>query len=236
MRTPLRIKSYHFTAHALVLLAGLLNYSQTILSAANEDPSNLIWLKAPANRFYESTPLGNGRLGAMIFGSINDEKIVINESGMWSGSAQDSDKKDAAQYLPQIKQLLIEGRNVEATKLVNAHFTCAGSGSRSGEYGTYQLLGLLHLTTPNAENLGTIKNYRRELNLSTAVSKITYTQNGINFCRTAFVSAPDQVLVIKISADTPHSISCDLKLDRQENYSVSSPDKSSLLITGQLPD
>lgn len=236
MRTPLRIKSYHFTAHALVLLAGLLNYSQTILSAANEDSSNLIWLKAPANRFYESTPLGNGRLGAMIFGSINDEKIVINESGMWSGSAQDSDKKDAAQYLPQIKQLLIEGRNVEATKLVNAHFTCAGSGSRSGEYGTYQLLGLLHLTTPNAENLGTIKNYRRELNLSTAVSKITYTQNGINFCRTAFVSAPDQVLVIKISADTPHSISCDLKLDRQENYSVSSPDKSSLLITGQLPD
>ena len=235
-KTP---KSLYYPLYFLLQLTLSLTLNcKTQLEASPliDKPSQIIWLKEPAKYFYESTPLGNGRLGALIFGQVDDEKIVINESGMWSGSPQDSDRNDAAQYLPKIKELLIEGKNAEATKLVNAHFTCQGKGSRSEQYGTYQLLGLLHLQTQSRAAGSPVLNYRRELDLSTAVSSITYIQNGIHFCRTAFVSAADQVLVVKITADRPHSISIDAKLDRQENYTTTGLDESSLMISGQLPD
>src|SRR6185295_8720932 len=97
----------------------------------------------PATHFTASNPLGNGRVGAMIFGGVDDERIVLNESGMWSGSRQDSDRPEAYLALPEIRRLLLEGKNAEAEKLINANFTCAGPGSARGggaraQYGAYQ--------------------------------------------------------------------------------------------------
>src|ERR1700720_1540658 len=94
-----------------------------------------IWFDKPAKDFTESSPIGNGRLGAMMFGGVDDERIVLNESSVWSGSHQDSDRPDAYKVLPEIQKLLLDGKNPEAEALVNANFTCKGPGSSGAQYG-----------------------------------------------------------------------------------------------------
>src|SRR5579864_1924861 len=95
-------------------------------------PETAIWFDKPAVNFTESTPLGNGRLGAMMFGGVDEERIVLNENSVWSGSHQDADRPDAYKALPEIQRLLLEGRNSQAEALVNAQFVCRGPGSSAG--------------------------------------------------------------------------------------------------------
>lgn len=137
--------------HLLQLLPVLTSLALAIPSvAAPASESSRVWFEQPATHFTRSLPLGNGRLGAMVFGGVDVERIVLNESSMWSGSRQDADRPDAHQALPEIRRLLLEGRNVEAEALVNRHFTCQGPGSGHGSganvpFGCYQVLGNLHL-------------------------------------------------------------------------------------------
>ena len=124
-----------------------LGLAASVLAA---DPTTTLWFDQPARKFHESLPLGNGRLGAMVFGGVNEERIVLNESSMWSGSRDDGDRPDASKALPEIRRLLLEGKNVEAEALVNANFTCQGKGSGHGSganvpFGCYQTLGNLRL-------------------------------------------------------------------------------------------
>ncbi len=192
-----------------------------------------IWFDAPATNFTKSTPLGNGRLGAMMFGGVNDERIVLNESSVWSGSRQDADRPDACKYLPEIRQLLLEGKNVEAEALVNTHFTCSGPGSGGAQYGCYQVLGNLHLTFLSDTN-GPVENYRRVLDLNDAVTHMEYQHGGVTFQREMFVSAPDGVMVLRLSADRPGQISFGATLDRPERFQTVADGKNELLMTGQL--
>ncbi|MCX7007468.1 MAG: glycoside hydrolase N-terminal domain-containing protein [Kiritimatiellaeota bacterium] len=118
--------------------------------AAQADETTELWYRQPAQRFQQSLPLGNGRLGAMVFGGVDEERIVLNESSMWSGSREENDRPNAHKALPEIRRLLLEGKNVEAEKLVNANFTCQGKGSGHGSgakvpFGCYQTLGNLRL-------------------------------------------------------------------------------------------
>ncbi len=137
---PMKIHRY--------LLAGVW---PLFLAAAGPEPgSSVLWFEEPATHFTRSLPLGNGRIGAMIFGGVDFERIVLNESSMWSGSRQEADRADAHEALPAIRRLLLEGKNVEAEALVNRHFTCQGAGSGHGSganvpFGCYQVLGNLHL-------------------------------------------------------------------------------------------
>src|SRR5512147_1757078 len=94
--------------------------------------STVIWFDQPAKTFHGSLPLGNGRIGAMVFGGVGEERIVLNESSVWSGSREDADRSDAHRALPVIRRLLLEGKNVEAERVVNANFTCQGKGSGQG--------------------------------------------------------------------------------------------------------
>src|ERR1700690_2688773 len=148
-----------------------------------------IWFDAPAKNFTESSPLGNGRLGAMMFGGVDDERIVLNESSVWSGSRQDADRPDAYKVLPEIQKLLAVGKNVEEEALVNAHFTCKGTGSSNGtgdgQYGWFQVLGNLHLSFLGDTN-APIVNYRRELNLNDAVAGVQFNRGGVKFNREMF--------------------------------------------------
>ena len=110
------------------------------------DSTTTLSFDKPATSFHQSLPLGNGRIGAMVFGGVNEERIVLNESSVWSGSREDSDRPDAHRALPEIRRLLLEGKNVEAEKLVNANFTCRGQGSGHANgvnlpFGCYQTLG-----------------------------------------------------------------------------------------------
>src|ERR1700685_2752592 len=142
-----------------------------VLFGGDSIPSETtIWFDAAAKEFTESSPMGNGRLGAMMFGGVDDERIVLNESSVWSGSRQDADRPDAYKVLPTIQKLLLEGKNPEAEALVNANFTCKPPGSGGGQYGCYQVLGNLHLSFLSGDTNLPVTNYRRELNLNDAVA------------------------------------------------------------------
>jgi len=201
---------------------------------------HLIWFDAPAAHFTQSCPLGNGRLGAMVFGGVEEERIVLNEGSLWSGSPQDADRPDAAAVLPEIRRLLLAGKNVEAEALVSANFTCAGRGSGFGNgarvpYGCYQVLGNLHLTfLPAGGAAGPVRHYRRELDLSEAVARVSFERDGVHYAREAFVSAPDQATVLRLTADQAGSLSLDVRLDRPERFETVAVGADGLQMTGQL--
>lgn len=209
--------------------------------ATPRDAARYVVLHTPGEHLFESTPLGNGRLGASLYGGITEERIVLNEAGMWSGSPQDADRPDAHLALPEIRRLLLAGKNHEAEALVNAHFTCAGAGSGRGSganvpYGSYQTLGNLHLTFTHPTTAEPVTDYRRTLDVADALGRLTYTQAGTRYTREAFVSAPDEVFVLRLTADAPGRISFDARLDRPERFAVSPAGPDGLLMRGQLND
>jgi alpha-L-fucosidase 2 len=223
------------------LLGLLLLLPMVALSAQSRPESRIIWLDRPADRFTEGTPLGNGRLGATLFGGVMEERVVLNETGVWSGSPQNADRPGAAEALPEIRRLLLEGRTAEAEALVNTHFTCAGAGSGRGvgadvPFGCYQTLGELQLIFRHAGVGEAVSEYRRELDLSDAITRLRYIQSGIRFEREAWVSAPDQATVMRLTADRPGSISLDATLARAERATVESRGSDRLLLSGQLND
>jgi alpha-L-fucosidase 2 len=191
----------------------------------------------------------------MVFGGIAEERIVLNETGIWSGSPQDADRPAAFRSLPEIRRLLLAGKNVEAETLVNQHFTSAGLGSARGRganapYGSYQTLGNLrlkfHYPPPPTSTQSKIENsdtnispatdYRRELDLATAITRITYRLGEITYTREMFVSAPDEVIVVRLTADQPGALNFDVALDRPERFTTASEGPDRLLMTGQLLD
>lgn len=201
-------------------------------------PDTTVWLDCPAKVFTESIPLGNGRLGAMDFGGIENERIVLNEDSLWSGSVQNADRTNAAAALPEIRELLLEGKNHAAEALVNRNFTCAGRGSGNGRganlpYGSYEVLGDLRLKcfySGTNEPTG----YRRELDLSTATGHTEFSKDGVQFSRDIFVSAPDQVVVVRLAADKPGQITIDATLDRPERFKTVVVGKDGLLMSGAM--
>jgi alpha-L-fucosidase 2 len=219
----------------VTVLLGLTAVSSALAAAAG----SAVWFDASATHFTRSLPLGNGRLGAMIFGGVDEERIVLNESSMWSGSPQDADRPDAHLALPEIRRLLLEGKNAEAEQLVNAHFTCQGPGSGHGNganvpFGCYQVLGNLHLRFRGAES--DVTDYRRILDLATATATVSYRRDGIGFQRQHFVSAPDEVFVSRLTADRPGALSLVIALDRPERFTTSVSAPNELLMTGTLND
>jgi alpha-L-fucosidase 2 len=156
---------------------------------------------------------------------------------MWSGSVEDADRSDAASYLPEIRRLLLAGKNVEAEKLVYDHFTCKGKGSGYGSgkdvpYGSYQTLGRLKIRFSNVA--AGVAHYRRQLDLANAIARVEYEQAGVKYTRETFVSAPDQVVVIRLRASVPGSISFTSSLERPERFSVLADGPNGLLMKGQL--
>jgi len=208
------------------------------LSSFAFSPDTTIWLAKPARSFIESTPLGNGRLGAMDFGGVEDERVALNEDSLWSGSVQNADRTNAAAALPEIRRLLLEGKNVEAEKLVNRNFTCDGRGSANGHpgevpYGSYEVLGDLWLKFTYADT-NAATDYRRELDLATATEHSEFSRGGVKFARDIFVSAPDQVIVMRLTADKPGQLDFDAALDRPERFKTEAVGNNELLMSGAM--
>ena len=218
---------------ALFLFAFLSLSLVTALHAATDlAPDSTIWFDAPATNFTFSSPMGNGRLGAMMFGGVDQERIVLNESSMWSGSPQNADRPDAYKSLPEIRRLLLAGKNAEAEALVNANFTCQGPGSGGAQYGCYQVLGNLHLDF--ADTNSPVTQYRRVLDLSTAITHLEYQRDGVTFQREMFVSKPAEAMILRLTADRPGKISFTARLDRPERFTTAADGSDGLLMTGQL--
>lgn len=191
-----------------------------------DDPE---WLKA--------LPLGNGALGAMVFGDVNKERIQLSEESMWSGSPNDNDNPDAFPAQAKIRKLLVNGKYKEATELTQQTQICKGEGTGHGNgatvpFGSFQTLGDLWI---DFEKESSYENYYRELDMEDAVVRVSYTQDGVQYKREIFVSHPDQLMVIKLTADKPGSISFKSSMTRPEKFQTTAKENQ-LIMQGVLSD
>jgi len=187
-----------------------------------------LWYRQPAKVWEEALPLGNGRLGAMVFGGVSDERIQLNEDTLWDGYPQDTSNPDALKALPQVRKLLFEGKNKDAEALAGANMMGRPAGVRP-----YQSLGELLLETPGSASAA---GYSRTLDLTTAVATVRYTQDGTTFSRELFASAPAGVIVARFTADKPKSIGFRLTLKREKDAQcLAHPGiKNAILLRGQI--
>jgi len=211
------------------------NVKATELSELSDKikPTTTVWFKQPANSFDQSLALGNGRIGASVFGGVDEERIVLNESSVWSGSRVDNDIPGGYKHLPEIRKLLAEERYREAGKLTKQHFSPKEKpvmGRGIGTFGRYQNLGNLHLTFSGDE--GDVQDYLRELDLETAQAKVAYKRGKTSFSREYFVSAPDEVFVSRLSGPVSFTVA----LDRPERFETTAVGDRELLMTGTLND
>lgn len=190
---------------------------------------------SPAQSFTEACPVGNGRMGGLLFGGINQERVVLNEEMMWSGSPQDADRLEAHRRLPEIRRLIFAGRHAEAQQVINDTFTCAGMGSalaagKEVPFGCYQKFGELLVSF---EEVGSVGQYYRELDLPTAMASVMAHHQGVVLTRRLFVSAIDQVLIYRVEGSAPFSLTA--TLHREERADVRTSD-CAVLLQGALPD
>ncbi len=196
-----------------------------------------LWYTRPARHWVEALPVGNGRLGAMVFGGAASERIQLNEDSLWSGGPEEPDNPSAHQHLAEIRRLLFEGKNVEAQELVYRHFGCQGQGSGHGNganvpYGSYQTLGDLRLEFGGIGE--ELSEYRRALNLSTAIAATSFTVAGVRHTREVFSSHPDQVLVVRIAAERAGQVELTARLDRPERFTTRAEGQDELAMRGHL--
>ncbi|SHE65773.1 alpha-L-fucosidase 2 [Mariniphaga anaerophila] len=208
-------------------------YNQPADASVADDPDG--WKDDP--EWLNALPLGNGSLGAMVFGDVNKERIQLSEESMWSGSPADNDNPEAHKHLGKIRQLLFDGKYKEATELTNKTQVCKGVGTGLGNgadvpFGCFQTLG--NLWIDNGKD-SPYDNYYRELDLTDAVVRVSYSQDGVNYQREIFTSQPDQVMVARFTADKPGQISFSCTLDRPERFHTYS-ENGQLIMKGALND
>ncbi|HSW01869.1 MAG TPA: glycoside hydrolase family 95 protein [Sedimentisphaerales bacterium] len=197
-----------------------------------------LWYRQPAKEWTQALPVGNGRLGAMVFGGIANERLQLNEVCLWSGSPHDADNPEALPALHEIRRLIFEGQYAQANKLASKTLICKGPGSGSGNgakvpYGSYQTLGDLSLIFEGFEGA---TEYRRQLELDTAVATVAFRRGDAAFTREVFSSAADQVLVVRLTCDKPKQISFTAVLRRPERFATSADGNGGLIMTGQMHD
>ncbi|MBT1702179.1 glycoside hydrolase family 95 protein [Chryseosolibacter indicus] len=166
-----------------------------------------LWFKRPASEWNEALPVGNGRLGAMVFGDVHSERLQLNESSVWSGSPADFVNPKAKESLSEIRRLLFEEKYVEADELASN----AMMGDKRVE-SSYQTLGDLKLNFKYASSA--LADYKRNLNISNAIASVNYSIDDVTYTREVFSSAPDQVIVVRLSASKQKSISFILSQSR----------------------
>jgi alpha-L-fucosidase 2 len=176
----------------------------------------------PASTWEETLPLGNGRLGMMPNSGISTEKIVLNDITLWSGSPQDANNYEAYKKLPEIRDLLLAGKNVEAQNLIDKDFVCKGPGSGGKQWGCFQTLGDLSLQFDyGTADASKFSNYKRELSLNNAVASSSYELDGIIYKREYFTSFSGDIDVIKLTASKPGKLNFSIGLSRKERSATS---------------
>jgi len=176
------------------------------------EASNKIWFKQPATDWNEALPIGNGRLGGMVFGGTQSERIQLNEESVWTGSRSNFvDKPDAWKHLAEIRELLFAGEYVKAQEITENDLMGIGN------WDMYQTLGDLTLVMGHGSN---VENYTRELDLENAIARVSYSANGVNYNREYFSSAPDQALMVKISCNKPGAVNLSVRLTRPKDATI----------------
>lgn len=169
--------------------------------------SQRLWYSQPAGEWNEVLPIGNGRLGAMIFGGTAEEKLQLNEDSVWYGGPRDRNNEDALPHLPEIRKLIMEGRLREAEEL--AAMSMAGLPEAQRHY---LPLGDLQLSFAGHEQSS--EEYRRELELEQGVFRMKYRIGEVSYTREMFASYPDQAIVMRISTDNKDGLSLKARFTR----------------------
>jgi alpha-L-fucosidase 2 len=190
----------------------------------------LLWYRQPAANWNEALPVGNGRLGGMVFGGIKSELIQLNESSVWSGQRYYIEKPEVRENLPQVRQLLFDGKLSEAQALVEKFMTT----KPDQRYGSYQPLGDLRITFGKLD--GEVTDYRRQLDLDTAVARTSFVIDGARHTREVFASAADKVLVVRLTCERPGRISAKVELARQAGGEILAEGNNELILSGQCPE
>ncbi|WP_291857171.1 glycoside hydrolase family 95 protein [Marinilabilia sp.] len=199
-----------------------------LLGACSKDTAKnsdlKLWYDKPAKVWNEALPVGNGRLGAMVFGDPALENIQLNEETFWSGGPSRNDNPKARKALPKVRELIFDGKLQEADKMLNENMVAEQlHGSM------YQTIGNLNISFEGHENY---TNYYRELDIENALFTTSYTVDDVNFKREVFASFPDQVIAVKLSADRKKSLSFTAKLDGPLAQSTKAVDANTLEMTG----
>ncbi len=189
-----------------------------------------LWYTTPSGNTWENAlPIGNGRLGAMIYGNVVNETIQLNEHTLWSGGPNRNDNPLAHDSLAQIRQLVFAGNQKEAERLANKVII-----SKKSHGQMFEPAGELHLNFQGHENY---TNYRRELDLERAVAKTSYQVSGITYTREAIASIPDRVIAVRLTANKPGSISFKAYYaSPQSNVHIQTMGAKQLIISGNVMD
>jgi alpha-L-fucosidase 2 len=157
-----------------------------------------LWYRQPAPDWNSALPIGNGRLGAMIFGGVSREQLQLNEDTLWAGGPYDPVNPAAAAALPEARKLVFDGKYADAAKLISSSIM-----AKPLRQMPYETVGDLLLDFPET---APVQNYRRDLDLDTAVASVSYTANGVQFTREIFSSPVDQVIVVRLTASQRRKI------------------------------
>ena len=192
------------------------------------DKSDLkLWYCQPADEWVEALPIGNGRLGAMVFGRVEHERIQLNEETLWDGHKFNRNNPEALNALPKVRQLLFEGRNQEATDLAAEKMMGIPPRIKS-----YQSVGDLRLKFDHA--LDQCQQYHRELDLNVGVVRTCYNHNSVSYIREIFSSVPDNVIVIQLSCDMPKQISFMATFSREQDAHCQLISKDHIILAGKI--
>jgi alpha-L-fucosidase 2 len=202
----------------------LILWCATVRLAAAHLPLEL-WYSRPAARWTDALPVGNGRLGAMVFGGLPRERLQLNEATLWSGGPRDWNNPGAREVLPQVREALFAGDFVRATALCR---------KMQGPYNqSYQPLGNLWLTFPHAAY--DTNSYRRSLDLDRAVATVQYRVGSVTFTREVFSSYPDQVIIVRVSADRPRQVHFTITADSPLRHQLAIEEGNVLVVRGRAP-
>ena len=190
----------------------------------------LLWYPEPARQWVEALPLGNGRLGAMVFGGVSEERLQLNEDTVWSGSPHDNNRPSAREAFPEIRRRIFASDFAGASALAGEK-VMPGPGQPNGM--SLQPVGDLRLHLPGHENF---TNYRRELSLDDATVRIRYDVGNVHYTREIFTSLTDQVIVIRLTASRPGQLSFTADWASPQRHAVRAEADGALVLAGTGPD
>lgn len=217
-----------------VQLAMALSFAGPFTLIAQEQAGSpmKLWYQKPAEIWEEALPIGNGRLGAMVFGGVNNETLQLNEETVWAGEPGNNMLPEVRTHLPEIRRLIFEGKYSEAQELANTYLP--RSAGESNNYGMcYQPVGNLRIDFPGGPDAS---DYRRELDIANAVTRVLYQKNGVHYKRETIASLAGDVIAMEISADKPGAVSCTLGVDSPHAGHESEVRDGALVLRGVTSD
>lgn len=210
-----------------VSLLSAVSFAQEVSGPMQVD--HLLWYAAPASEWTSALPVGNGRLGAMVFGGVRQERIQLNEDTIWAGPPVPVQPADAGEWVRKARELFFAGKPDEGEALVKEHVLAPRIAPRS-----YQPLGDLNLQLiSEAPNDAPVSGYRRELDLDTAVARTTFTLAGVLYTREVFCSRTADVTVVRLTTGRPGALSLDVSLKREADAEAAVSGNSEITLIGQ---